>query len=69
MQDLKIRAMIKDSIAHNYIKTKADGFFYDDFAKVKIGKRPGEILEFMKNPANDETLTHYLNRIEEFWNE
>ena len=69
MQDLKIRAMIKDSITHNYIQTKADGFFYDDFAKVKIGKRPGEILEFMKNPANDETLTHYLNRIEEFWNE
>ena len=69
MQDLKIRAMIKDSISHNYILSKADGFFYDDFAKVKIGKRPVEILEFMKNPVNDETLTHYLDRIEEFWNE
>lgn len=69
MQDLKIRAMIKDSISHNFILSKSDGFFYDDFAGVKIGKRPFEVLEFMKNPKNDETLTHYLTRIEEFWNE
>ena len=69
MQDLKIRAMIKDSISHNFIQAKSDGYFHDEFAGVKMGKRPSEILEFLKNPANDETLTHYLNKIEEYWNE
>ena len=69
MQDLKIRAMIKDSVSHNYIQTKSDGYFHDEFAGVKMGKKPSEVLEFMKNPKNDDTLTHYLDRIEEFWNE
>jgi hypothetical protein len=69
MQNLKIRSMIKDSITHNHIQAKSDGYFYDEFAGVKMGKRPIEILEFMKNPVNDETLTHYLNRIEEIWND
>ena len=69
MQDLKIRAMIKDCITHGFIQSKSDGHFHDEFAGVKMGKRPSEILEFMKNPSNDETLTHYLNKIEEFWND
>ena len=69
MQDLKIRAMIKDAITHNFIQAKSDGYFHDEFAGVKMGKRPLEILEFMKNPENDETLTHYLDKVEPFWNE
>ena len=69
MQDLKIRAMIKDAITHNFIQAKSDGYFHDEFAGVKMGKRPLEILEFMKNPENDETLTHYLEKVEPFWNE
>jgi hypothetical protein len=69
MQDLKIRAMIKDCITHNFIQAKSDGHFHDEFAGVKMGKRPSEVLEFFKSPKNDETLGHYLNKIEEYWNE
>jgi len=69
MQNLKIRAMIKDAITHNFIQAKSDGYFHDEFAGVKMGKRPLEILEFMKNPENDETLNHYLEKVEPFWNE
>ena len=69
MQDLKIRAMIKDAITHGFIQAKSDGYFHDEFAGVKMGKRPLEVLEFMKNPENDETLTHYLEKIEPIWNE
>jgi hypothetical protein len=69
MIDLKIRAMIKDSITHGFIQAKSDGYFHDEFAGVKMGKRPLEVLEFMKNPENDETLTHYLEKIEPIWNE
>ena len=68
MEDLKIRAMIKDAIVHNLMTTKSDGYIYDKFSGSKLGVRPLEVLEYLKDPKNDETLQRYIEEIEYLWN-
>lgn len=67
MEDLKIRAMIKDATTHGLMSSKSDGFIYDKYSGAKLGKRPSEVLEFLKNPLNDETLVRYMAEMEELW--
>jgi len=67
MEDLKIRAMIKDATTHGLMSSKSDGFIYDKYSGSKLGKRPSEVLEFLKNPLNDETLVRYMADMEELW--
>jgi hypothetical protein len=67
MEDLKIRAMIKDAMVYNLMTTKTDGYIYDKYSGSKLGTRPLEVLEFMKNPKNDETLQRYIEEMDELW--
>jgi len=67
MEDLKIKALIKDCLTHDLMKTKTDGFIYDKYSGEKLGKRPVEVLSYLKNPKHDEILTRYLNEVEPLW--
>ena len=67
MEDLKIRAMIKDAMVYNLMSTKTDGYIYDKYSGSKLGVRPVEVLEFLKDPKNDDTLQRYIDEIEELW--
>ena len=67
MEDLKIRAMIKDAITYNLMTTKSDGYIYDKYSGSKLGVRPLEVLDYLKNPANDETLQRYIEEMDELW--
>ena len=67
MEDLKIRAMIKDATTHGLMSSKSDGFIYDKYSGSKLGKRPSEVLDFLKNPLNDETLVRYMAEMEDLW--
>jgi len=67
MEDLKIRAMIKDSIAFNLMTSKSDGYIYDKYSGDKLGGRPTEVLTFLKDPKNDDTLQRYIEEVEELW--
>lgn len=68
MEDLKIRALIKDCLANGLMDTKSDGFIVDKYSGEKLGKRPLEVLDFLKNPKNDDILTRYMTEIEPIWN-
>tara|TARA_B100000902_G_scaffold390532_1_gene439610 strand:- start:1561 stop:2574 length:1014 start_codon:yes stop_codon:yes gene_type:complete len=68
MEDLKIRAMIKDAMTYNIMTTKSDGYIYDKFSGAKLGVRPIEVLEHLKDPKNDELLQRYIEEMEELWN-
>tara|TARA_R100001463_G_scaffold55135_1_gene106496 strand:+ start:134 stop:1153 length:1020 start_codon:yes stop_codon:yes gene_type:complete len=67
MEDIKIRAMIKDAMAYNIMSTKSDGYIYDKYSGQKLGARPIEVLEFLKSPKNDETLQRYIEEMDELW--
>tara|TARA_B100000497_G_scaffold42700_1_gene49705 strand:+ start:549 stop:1565 length:1017 start_codon:yes stop_codon:yes gene_type:complete len=68
MEDLKIRALIKDALYYRFITTKAGGWIEPIDSGIRLGKRPSEVLEFLKKPENDETLTSILDKVEPYWN-
>jgi len=66
MEDLKLKAIIKDASAYGVITNKADGWIY--FGSVKLGKTADSCLEFVKNPLNEEHLMSLLSQVEYYWN-
>ena len=68
MEELKIRALIKDSLYYRFITTKAGGWIEPIDSGIRLGKSPSECLEFLKNPENEETLMSLLNKVEPYWN-
>jgi hypothetical protein len=68
MEDLKIRALVKDALYYKFITTKANGWIEPLDSGVKLGKRPKECVAFLKNPENEEALTSLLEKVEPYWN-
>ena len=68
MEDLKIRALVKDCLYYKFITTKASGWIETLDSSVKLGKRPEECVAFLKNPENEEALTSLLDKVEPYWN-
>jgi len=68
MEELKIKALIKDSLFYRFITTKAGGWIEPIDSGIKLGKSPSECLQFLKNPENEEALMSLLNKVEPYWN-
>ena len=68
MEDLKIRALVKDALYYKFITTKSSGWIEPLDSGVKLGKRPNECVAFLKNQENEEVLTSLLEKVEPYWN-
>ena len=68
MEELKIRALIKDSLYYRFITTKAGGWIEPIDSGIKLGKTPSECLQFLMNPENEESLMSLLEKVEPYWN-
>jgi hypothetical protein len=66
--DLKLRAMIKDASFNKIIAAKPDGYIYHTSTATMLGKNPSDILEYLKNPMNEEVLVAIQEVIEDNWN-
>ena len=66
MEDLKLKAILKDASGYSLITNKADGFIY--FGSVRMGKTGDQCLEWLKNPLNEEHLMGLLSQVEYYWN-
>lgn len=69
METLKIRAIVKDTHAYRFIATKADGFIYHVEKSVLLGRTLTDVLEYLKNPLNEEILVDLTKKVEKFWNQ
>ena len=67
MEELKIRALIKDALYYRFITSKAGGWIEPIDSAIRLGKTPAECLEFLKNPQNEETLMSILDKVEPYW--
>lgn len=65
MEDLKLRAVIKDASGYSLISNKADGWIY--FGSVKMGKTAAQCVEWLKNPLNEEHLLSLMSQVEYYW--
>ena len=68
MEELKIRALIKDGLYYRFLTTKAGGWIEPIDSGIRLGKRPAECLEFLKDPKNEESLLSLIDKIEPYWN-
>jgi hypothetical protein len=68
MEELKIRALIKDSLYYRFITTKAGGWIEPIDSGIKLGKSPSECMQHLKNPENEDTLMSLLAKVEPYWN-
>jgi len=66
--DLKLRAMVKDAAFYKFIATKADGYIYHMNTATMLGKNPADVVEYLKNPLNEEMLVAIQTPVEAEWN-
>ena len=68
MEDLKIRALVKDSLFYRFLVSKASGWIELLDSSEKLGKRPSEVMNYLKDPSNEDTLLTLLAKVEPYWN-
>jgi hypothetical protein len=68
IETLKIRALIKDATFLKTIVLKGDGFIYHNSSNALLGRTQADVLEYLKNPLNDQILTDILKKVEPNWN-
>ena len=67
MEDLKLKAILKDANYYGIIVSKSDGKIYTD-SHALIGRTMEDALEFLKSPLNDEVLAYVMKKVEQYWN-
>jgi hypothetical protein len=68
METLKLRAIVKDATYYKYISPRGDGFIYHMQSGTMLGKTPTDIVEYLKNPLNDQILIDLQQKVEKTWN-
>lgn len=68
MEELKIKALIKDATYYKFIQLKADGFIYHTDTSTLMGRNVSDCLEFLKNPLQDPILLDLTKKVEKYWN-
>jgi len=66
--DLKLRAIIKDAMYYKTLTPKADGYIYHTDTATNVGRNSADIVEFMKNPMNEDITDSIILTIETEWN-
>lgn len=69
METLKIKAIVKDASFYKFISVKADGFIYHMQQNVLVGRNLADVVEFLKNPLNEEVLVDLTTKVERYWNQ
>ena len=69
METLKLKAIVRDATYLKFIALKSDGFIYHMGSGTLLGRNPSDIVEYLKNPLNDEILKDLLRKIEKYWND
>jgi len=68
MQTLKLKALVKDASFFKSIILKPDGMLYHTKTGSLMGRNVSDVVQYLKNPLNDEILTKLLSEIEAYWN-
>jgi len=56
LKDLTLQVMVKDLLAANVFTTKSDGYIYHRDTSAKVSTTKEGVVEYLKNPKNDEIL-------------
>jgi hypothetical protein len=68
METLKIKSIVRDSVFFKYIINKADGYIYHAKTNAMLGRNVSDVIEYLKNPLNEDVLADLNKACEKFWN-
>jgi hypothetical protein len=68
METLKIKSIVRDSVFFKYIINKADGYIYHAKTNAMLGRNVSDVIEYLKNPLNEDVLTDLNKACEKLWN-
>jgi len=68
METLKLRCVVKDAVYYKVVIAKADGFIYHKDSASLLGRTQADVVEYLKNPLNDELLQDITKKVEKYWN-
>jgi hypothetical protein len=68
METLKLKAIVKDASYYKILVTKADGMIYEKATGTMMGRNIAEVVEYIKNPLNEQILLDLTKKVEKFWN-
>jgi hypothetical protein len=69
METLKLKCIVKDSSFYKFIGTKADGMIYHMDKVVVLGRNAQDVVEFLRNPLNEDILVDLQEKVEGYWND
>jgi hypothetical protein len=68
METLKIKSIVRDSVFFKYIINKADGYIYHSKLNVLLGRNVSDVVEYLRNPLNEDVLKDLSTTCEKYWN-
>ena len=68
MENLILRAVMKDASYYQVITNDNKGWIIESETKIKLGKNNEEVLEYFKNPLNEEVTDKIRSQMEGYWN-
>jgi Tfp pilus assembly protein PilP len=68
METLKIKSIVRDSVFFKYIINKADGYIYHVKTNAMLGRNVSDVIEYLKNPLNEDVLNDLTKSCEKYWN-
>lgn len=67
MEDLMLKAIIRDASFYNLIVLKGDGMLYHNQSASMMGRNISECVTYLKNPVNDKIFAHLQKEVEKQW--
>lgn len=68
MENLILRTVMKDASYYQIITNDNKGWIIESETKIKLGKNNEEVLEYFKNPLNEEVTDKIRGQMEGYWN-
>lgn len=68
METLKIKSIVKDASFYKEIISKSDGHIYHTKKNALMGRNVSDVVEFLKNPLNEDILDDLIKTCEKYWN-
>jgi hypothetical protein len=68
METLKIKSIVRDSSFFKYIISKPDGYLYHAKLNNLLGRNVSDVIEYLKNPLNEDILKDLNTACEKYWN-
>jgi hypothetical protein len=67
METLKLKAIVKDATFYKIISLKGDGMLYHTASQTMLSRNVSGVVEYLKNPINEDMLVKIMNEVENYW--